>query len=492
LGKVSFISGHTLKLSAREGVVGHKVKFVLSDLHIGAGFAQTDNTLENFVADEQFVAFLQQIAQQYKQNYTDIELIINGDFLAFLQVPAVKDFDPTTQYDHSLYLDSSEEASVQRLNLIYRGHQAVFVALSEFMQEEAPRRRITIIKGNQDVHFFWPLVKNRLRSLLNASGTRSSLLLFAEEFVSREKIYVEHGHQYTEWINNYPDFRDPRQPDDLTCLVHPLGSQIIIDICSTGPAKFALVNNIKPLSALLWYAVQYEPRLAAKFLAHLTRQTSTLTQNGSSSNIPISLLFENLQNEEACYHVLLRSHDDSELRHDLYQYIQSYINHLYPDETLGLGGYQLGDDLPTKIRGEQTKQHQALQRAATEIAQREGSQVVLFGHSHRTCVELLENGASYLNTGCWTNFFLAETEALGEEQLHTDLFAAADLSTSENLSAAHGTSPLQLPYVRIDYDETDLPIPHLLDFAMDTQAEEAARPSRLPHRVFGWLNRLRS
>jgi hypothetical protein len=64
------------------------------------------------------------------------------------------------------------------------------------MHVESPQRHITIIKGNHDVSLFWPGVKNHLREMLGASGARASLLRFADEFVSREKIYVEHGHQH--------------------------------------------------------------------------------------------------------------------------------------------------------------------------------------------------------------------------------------------------------------------------------------------------------
>ena len=199
--------------------MGQKVKFVLSDLHLNADNSRAgSNSHENGLAAAQVVRFLKSIIQESEQTGSEIELIINGDFLDFLQVPAVKGYQPTASYPLDAYRDSSETASILRLDNIYNSHRPVFEALANFMQITPPQRRLTIIKGNHDVHFFWPRVKSRLRELLNASGTRSSLLLFAEEFVSREKIYIEHGHQRAETINRYPDFRNPLQPalDDRT------------------------------------------------------------------------------------------------------------------------------------------------------------------------------------------------------------------------------------------------------------------------------------
>jgi UDP-2,3-diacylglucosamine pyrophosphatase LpxH len=165
--------------------VGHKLKFVLSDLHLGVGH-QESNYLEDFTVDTLLAHFLQQIWRESEREQREIELIINGDLFEFLQVPAVDQYDPNANYPLETYLDSSEAASIKRLDLIVQAHPEVFAALSDFMQVEAPQRRITIIKGNHDVNLYWSGVKARLREVLDASGERSSLLLFAEEFVSRE------------------------------------------------------------------------------------------------------------------------------------------------------------------------------------------------------------------------------------------------------------------------------------------------------------------
>jgi hypothetical protein len=178
--------------------------------------------------------------------------------LELLQVPAVDHYDPDENYPIEAYHDSSEPASIKRLNRIVEGHPEVFNALSDFMHVEAPQRRITIIKGYHDVNLYWSGVKGRLREVLGASGARSSLLLFAEEFVNREKIYVEHGHQRTEKMNSYHDFLDPRRPDDLSQLYYPTGSYFNIDIFTRRGRERWFFDNIKPVTTLIWYALQWD------------------------------------------------------------------------------------------------------------------------------------------------------------------------------------------------------------------------------------------
>jgi hypothetical protein len=127
--------------------LGHKLKFVLSDLHLGAGYGnERGNLLEDFVATGEFTAFLRMIGQEGERDQREIELIINGDLFEFLQVPAVDVYEPGASYPKEAYLDASQEASIKRLKLIVQGHEEIFNALSDFMHVESPQRRITVIK----------------------------------------------------------------------------------------------------------------------------------------------------------------------------------------------------------------------------------------------------------------------------------------------------------------------------------------------------------
>ncbi len=453
--------------------MGRKVKFVLSDLHIGVNATQNNPShIKAFTPDNLFADFLKKIAEESETKGYDVELIINGDFLEFLRVPAVDDFDPSQNYPDEYYLDTSDEASIKRLKLIHSHHPTVFQALSDFMCPEQPQRRITLIKGDRDVHFYWPRVKGQLRALLQASGARSSLLLFAEEFVSREKIYIEHGHQHAETFNKYLDFHDPRQTSVPGQLDYPPASRLLIDLDRDNTIASAVLQHVQPITALVWPAVKWNQRLAAKLLTKLAPPVPI------SVALETSLEFIEFQDETVCYEALLQCQTDVEYRHNFYQQIERYLSQFHPTPKPTNGLDEITDHPLEMIRKEQARQHQWLRQAAQRIAYQEGAQIILFGHAHRPAQETLENDAIYVNTGSWAEDF--STASLETWQaLLTGTVPADTLSVS-------------LPYARIDYyEDKDTPSVQLLDFARKEPPKSYAKAD-LSERVINWINRLRS
>ncbi|MDX1520165.1 MAG: metallophosphoesterase [Anaerolineae bacterium] len=453
--------------------MGRKIKFVLSDLHIGAGTGwATKNLSESFLVDDELVEFLHYIRQESETKNQEVELIINGDFFDFLHVPAVDALTGTTDYSLEAYYNSSEAASIKRLNLIYKAHKAVFAALTNFMQPVAPKRRITIIKGNHDVHFFWPRVKNHLRSLLRASGTRASLLLFAEEFVSREKIYVEHGHQRAEPSNRYPDFLHPIHPDNPTQLNYPVGARFEIDCSYDQADKYPFIHKVKPFNAVIWYALHWDLMLASKLLVHCAGDHQpVLSLNGSSGARPgdhaLAAMSDYLVDENRCYQALRQCRQDAGFKREFYTFLSCQFD-LAPSPEYGV----LAVDDPLDIAQQKHEaQRLSLRQAAEQIAEREGAEVILFGHSHYAIQETLENGAVYINTGCWAEDFSTASPELWE--------------TLFNQTYSYGQPPVSLPYARIDYDDDNTPHPQLLDFCKIRQST-----TTLSKKVFGWLTQV--
>ncbi len=467
--------------------MGRKLKFVLSDLHLGAGF-QERTYLEGFAIDNKLARFLQQIRQESDSEQREIELIINGDLFEFLQVPAVDHYDPATAYSGDLYLDSSEAASLKRLNLIAAAHPEVFNALSDFMRVETPQRRITIIKGNHDVSLYWSGVKARLREILGASGARSSLLLFAEEFVSREKIYIEHGHQRAEKMNSYHDFLDPRQPTDLSQLFYPAGSRFAIDVFNDLGREHWFFDFVKPMTALIWYALSEDFDFAARMLARFIRHTPALVLSDFTP-AETAILADNpwlgdLENSETRRSLADRYAADADFRQQFHRQMQAYLN----DATA-----IVRDTFPPPVeittdplaigQADQRQQQAALRRAAEEIAREQGARVVLFGHTHCPTQETLETGGIYLNTGCWLPSLCGASPEMwrglfdGSRQL-TDL-------------------KFRLPYARIDYDEENNPNAQLLFFAEeddlpDPQPEESSKRKQRSFlgKRFAWFTKI--
>ncbi len=433
--------------------VGRKLKFVLSDLHLGAGYEES-NYLEDFTVDTRLAGFLQAMAEESVRDQREVELIINGDFLEFLEVPAVDTYQSGQLYPDEAYLDASEPASIKRLNLIIEGHPLVFDALSDFIHVEAPQRRITLIKGNHDVNLYWPGVKARLREILGATGTRSSLLLFAEEFISREKIYVEHGHQRAEAINRYQDFLDPRVPGNPAQLHYPVGSRLVIDFFNNLGREYWFVDNIKPLTTLIWYAMRWDFDFAAQMLASFIRH--------SPAQAELSFLFDDwlhgLEDSDIRRSWAARYQTDPTFRQQFHRQAQEYL-------TRTSGPVEMADDPLVLGRAEQQQQRAALYQAAAEITQQQGAAVVVFGHVHQSIQETLEQGGVYINTGGWLRDLSASTPETWQA-----LFAG-------QYSYRH--IPLRLPYARIDYDEDNQPTAQLLDFAAPA-SEPEAKPQTEP------------
>lgn len=474
--------------------MGRKLKFVLSDLHLGAGHvAEKGNHLEDFTADRELVDFLHTIWHESERDEREIELIINGDFFEFLQVPAVDNFDPAASYPQKAYHDSSQQASVQRLNIIVKGHQEVFNALSDFIHVEPPQRRITLIKGNHDVNLYWPGVKSHLREILGASGTRASLLLFADEFVSREKIYVEHGHQCTEKMNGYLDFFDPHAFDDPTQLYYPPGSRFVINYFNDIERKRWFIDHVKPITTLIWYALRWDFDFAAKTLAHFIRHTPALLVNDFRPDGPLlsetlDALLEDLENDDKRREMAQRYTHDAAFRQQLHQQIQQYLSDANVDNK-GVMGFPLPEvkDDPLEMgRADQEQQQALLRHTAEEIAEQEGARVIIFGHTHRPVQESLSKGSVYVNTGSWI-----------------EDFSDASPETWQALfdgSQKPGDRPNRLPYARIDYDENNSPTGKLMFFDRKTGGAMPASAKAIPgsetrsffEKNFSWITRILS
>jgi UDP-2,3-diacylglucosamine pyrophosphatase LpxH len=445
--------------------VGRKLKFILSDLHLGAGYADQDNQLEDFIADQELVNFLHTIQHECDREQLEVELIINGDFFEFLQVPAVEHYNPAETYPREAYLDSSEQASVQRLNLIVRGHPEVFDALSDFMYVEHPQRRITIIKGNHDVNLFWPRVKSRLREILGASGTRASLLLFADEFVSREKIYVEHGHQRAEKINAYQDFFNPRSSDNPGQLHYPTGSCFIIECFNEIEQQYWFVDHLKPVTAFIWTALPWDFDAAGQMLSHL--KCGPATDGMLNDNVELKHLLQELQNPAQRQSMSQQYAADPDFRQQFHQQVRQLLQVMPVNGDIPHTQLAPVADPLEMAQANRQRQHHLLRQAATEIADQEGANVIVFGHTHNPVQEQLENGSTYINAGCWIEDF-----SQAEPETWQALFGGDRLPQKE-------AAPLS--YVRIDYNDNDIPTGKLMYF---NQSDDA------PRQKPGWLARL--
>ncbi|MCS6840984.1 MAG: metallophosphoesterase [Roseiflexus sp.] len=226
-------------------------RLVISDLHMGAG-----DRLDDFTADSELAALL----HHYAADPTPTELILAGDTFEFLQVrlPDVPD------------LEWSPRAAARRLEAILRAHPEPTAALRVFLAQ--PDNQVTVIIGNHDFELHYASAKQTLRRTLGV-GPDDPRLRFGI-YYEGDGIFLVHGNQYDRW-NRFVHFGGICEPFEVV-----LGTRLIreaINLLEDEPVDVAtLIDNIKPLSAIFWYALslptlrnQATRRLAARGLVLL-------------------------------------------------------------------------------------------------------------------------------------------------------------------------------------------------------------------------------
>jgi UDP-2,3-diacylglucosamine pyrophosphatase LpxH len=456
--------------------VSGKLKIVVSDFHLGAGPPDiSENPLEDFIADEAFAQFLETLRAESDKGQREVELIINGDFFEFLQVPAADEFDPHRRYPPEAYYDSSQATSIKRLDLITAGHPIVFDALSDFIQVEAPRRRMTLIKGNHDVNLYWPGVKQRLREVLGATGRRASMLLFAERYVSREGIYIEHGHQYAEQLSRWDNFDDPRDHADPDQLLYPPGSRFAIDFLNSVERDRVWADSLKPLTALVWYSLEWDFTFAARMLLMLAKHVPA-TREGTQSEAGETLdtLCRQLEDAAACQDLSDRYRALLDFRRDFHTRAGQLLIPAASPPGIFAWPMPPADESAMEIARAEIEEIQAsMRRVAARVATAEGARVIVFGHTHRPGLEVLEGKARLINCGSWQ--WLGGYDP-AEVDVWTELF------THPTQIVPHQ----RLTYARIDYDEQDIPHAQLLNFT-EQQKRDVTDWQVAPRRLLGQI-----
>jgi len=221
--------------------VPRKAKIVISDTHIGAGGGAEGNRLEDFISDVEFVVWLHGLMLESNRDGIEMDLIINGDWIEFLQVPAVARFEPNKQYEAATYNDVAEEAALKRLEIVYERHPGVFLALAAFLNASPPQRTLTILFGNHDPELAYPGVQARLAEMVAAVDEKAHLVAIGRRTYFQDGVYIEHGNAYTESVDQFQDPESPFDPRDTGRVEHPSGSPPVTNF-------FNQIESERPLS----------------------------------------------------------------------------------------------------------------------------------------------------------------------------------------------------------------------------------------------------
>lgn len=215
-----------------------KIKLVISDLHLGKGTHLENggiNSLEEFYFGEKLIEFLQYYSSGSYKEY-EVELIINGDFLNFLQV----------DYRGHFLTVITESISLDVLKSILRGHDRVFKAMAEFASKG--NNSITYIVGNHDQCMLWPACRAHFNSVIGKPVRYKNIVYYFDG------VHVEHGHMH-EAANRM----DPKKfflKKDLAepILNLPFGSHFFVELVLKVKQKYPHVDKIRPFSKMIRWA----------------------------------------------------------------------------------------------------------------------------------------------------------------------------------------------------------------------------------------------
>lgn len=271
-GKVRPYGEPLVELSAN----GEEV-IVVSDLHICSGLTKDRTYMgtENFFADGSFMRFIDHLSGRPGNKKL---LVINGDFLDFLRnimrpeteddfdrwsrelaaigirksVPELKASIVKKEITYGLKTDDYK--SVWKLMTMADGHAEVFRALGKWL---GGGNRIAVVKGNHDLEFYWPAVRNYFRLILSreivGAGTSGqeqilegtilpNLFFIDDRMVLDGEFYIEHGHRY----DKYSRVLGRAVLDNGKELNIPFGSFFNRYLINRVELAYPFIDNVRP------------------------------------------------------------------------------------------------------------------------------------------------------------------------------------------------------------------------------------------------------
>lgn len=225
-----------------------RLKLIVSDLHLGVGRVLESgqiNSFEEFYFDEKFVEFIHYYQTGKYADY-DVELIMNGDILNFLQVD---------YRDHYLTV-ITESVTVEKLKRIVAGHPSFFNALKDFARKEG--NSITYVVGNHDQGMLWPGAREYLNEVLETQVKYKNLVYYFDG------VHIEHGHMH-EAANRL----DPRRFFLKKNLAEPIlnlpfGSHFFVEFVLKVKQRYPHVDKIRPFNRMVRWSLFNETTMAIK------------------------------------------------------------------------------------------------------------------------------------------------------------------------------------------------------------------------------------
>jgi UDP-2,3-diacylglucosamine pyrophosphatase LpxH len=308
------------------------------------------NPHEDFFFDQEFCDFLEFFSTGFYGDGCEVQLILNGDVLDFLNVPVNGDFPD--------YITS--EIAVERFKAICAGHPEVIRALQMFVRN--PGKSILYNVGNHDMEFFFPSVREEFCRVIGGENwTPDKVCVNAEkEFLEFDDIQIHHGNQFeaVHSANYETPFLTENLPEPILYL--PWGSVYVIKIINRLKLEVDHIDKVKPAKLFMLFGLFVHPIVIIKlFLFSMFYFLNTRFVYNPKRRATIANTLAIMKEEITPFYGL---EDDARLILDQNPHIHT----------------------------------------------------VIFGHTHGAMQRYYPDGKSYINTGTWTRMINLDFRNLGQ------------------------------------------------------------------------------
>jgi UDP-2,3-diacylglucosamine pyrophosphatase LpxH len=187
-----------------------------------------------------------------------VELILNGDFFDFLNVPYLGEFEEGI----------TEEIALAKLEAILAGHPKVMAGLKKFASR--PNKKITYLIGNHDAELFFPGVRERIIREWDPDGRTESdrieIVVDRDRLRFEEGLEVRHGNQFE--ASNQLDFENPfiTLGNGSRVLNIPWGSIYILKIINRLKWERFNLDKIRPIKIFAFIGLIFDPVFTLRFI----------------------------------------------------------------------------------------------------------------------------------------------------------------------------------------------------------------------------------
>ena len=253
-----------------------KIKLVISDVHLGEGqLPGRYNPWHNFLNDDRLAEFFEYYSSGVYGDGCEVEMIIAGDFVDFLQI----------RYQDQFPIAVTEEIAVAKLASCVRGHPKVWQALHRFITK--PGKTLTVLPGNHDLDFIFPAVRDYFVEIAAGKALAHKVKFCLNYGYRFDDILVQHGHEYES--TNYFENKETLfiGPGGEPILDLPWGSYYHIMVLNPLKAERPYIDRVFPLRLYILGALFLDTRFALKAIwksfkcLYLTRLTNFLGRRPS-------------------------------------------------------------------------------------------------------------------------------------------------------------------------------------------------------------------